>query len=79
MDLRSRRDGPDDAKISLPYEQNGRLKVALDWLKKKLDLCVYPHLLWSVKIERHDQRWATGSTCVDMRRGYPALAAVMDW
>lgn len=35
-DGRSRRDGPDEADVARLYEQIGRLKVELEWLKKKV-------------------------------------------
>ena len=36
VDRRSRRDGPDEQEVARLYEQIGRLKVELDWLKKKV-------------------------------------------
>ena len=40
---------------------------------------VWPYLLRGMVIDRPNQVWCAGITCLPMRRGFPYLVAVTDW
>lgn len=40
---------------------------------------IYPYRLRGAKIERVNQVWSAGITCIPMARGFACLVAVMDW
>lgn len=40
--------------------------------------CRYPYLLRELPVERRSQVWATGITCLPMKRGFLYLCAITD-
>lgn len=40
---------------------------------------IYPYLLRDLTVERPNQVWCADITCVEMRRGFLYLVAVLDW